>query len=86
MATISFSATGLTARTKTITAGDTTRLLDAYRVIYGKVPDGAGGMRDRTNQEIFDVFADGLFKSIQEQVRNAEGNTAMNAISVIVLT
>lgn len=86
MATIALSATSLTTRTKTISAGDTTRLLNAYRVIYGQVPDGAGGMRDRTNQEIFDRFSDGLFDYIREQVRNVERGTASNAVADIGLT
>lgn len=86
MATLTFSATSLTPRAKTISAGDTTRLLNAYRTIYGQVPDGVGGMRDRTDQECLNVFADGLFNYIQETVKNVERDAAAKVINPIVLT
>lgn len=82
MATISLAATSLTARSKTISAGDTTRLLNAYRIIYGKKPDGS----DYSNQEIFDIFADGVFNYVREQVRNVERDTAAKAVTDVGLS
>lgn len=86
MATLTFTATSLTPRAKTISVADTTRLLNAYRTIYGQVPDGIGGMRDRTDQECLNIFADGLFNYIQETVRNVERDTAAKVVVPIVLT
>lgn len=86
MATLTFTATGLTARSKTISAGDTTRLLDAYRTSLGQVSDGAGGFRARTNQETFDAFVDNIFASMRETVRNIEGDTARSAVAPITLS
>ncbi len=86
MATLSFSATGLTTRSKTISAGDTTRLLDAYKLALGKVSDGSGGLRDRTNQETFDAFVDNIYAGMRETVRNIEGDTAKAAVAPITLT
>lgn len=86
MATITLTATGLTSRAKTISAADTTRLLNAYRTIYGQVPDGLGGFRDRTDQEIFNTFADGIYQYMQEAVRNVERDAAAKAINLIVMT
>lgn len=87
MATLTFSATGLTARSKTISAGDVTRVLNAYKVIAGQVPDGSGGFRDRTNQEVFDWFVDNrVYARIQEDVRNVEGDASNKAVLPVVLT
>lgn len=86
MATLTFTATSLTPRAKTISVGDTTRLLNAYRTIYGQVSDGAGGLRDRTDQEIFNIFADGIYNYMQETVRNVERDAAAKVINPIVLT
>lgn len=87
MATISFAATGLVTRSKTISAGDVTRVLNAYKTIAGQVSDGAGGFRDRTNQEVFDWFVDNrVLARIQEDVRNVEGDAANKAILPVVLT
>lgn len=86
MATLTFTATSLIPRVKTISAGDTTRLLNAYRTIYGQVSDGIGGMRDRTDQEIFNIFADGIYNYMQETVRNVERDAAAKVINPIVMT
>lgn len=86
MATLSFAATGLVTRSKTISAGDTQRLLAAYRANLGKVSDGAGGLRDRTDQETFDAFVDNIFAGMRETVRNTEGGIAAAAVAPIVLT
>lgn len=88
MATLTFTATGLTARSKTISAGDVTRVLNAYKSITGQVPDVAPGtLRDRTNQEVFDWFVDNrVLSRILEDVRNVEGDAANKAVLPIVLT
>lgn len=87
MATLTFTATGLTARSKTISAGDVTRVLNAYKIIAGQVSDGAGGFRDRTNQEVFDWFVDNrVLSRILEDVRNFEGDAANKAVLPVVLT
>ncbi len=86
MATLTLTATGLTQRSKTISAADTTRMLNAYRVLYGKVSDGAGGMRDRTNQEIFDLLADALFSYMRSTVKEVERGVAAQAVVDVSLT
>lgn len=87
MATLTFTASGLTARSKTISAGDVTRVLSAYKTLAGQVSDGAGGLRDRTNQEIFDWFVDNrVLARILEDVRNVEGDAANRAVLPVVLT
>lgn len=86
MATLSFAATGLVTRSKTISAGDTTRLLNAYKLSLGQVSDGAGGLRDRTNQETFDAFVDNIYAGMRETVRNIEGDTAKATVAPITLT
>lgn len=77
MATFTISVTGLTARSKTISAGDATRLLTAYRHVYGT------GL---TDQQVFDAFADGTFAYMQQAVLNDERAVADAAIAKIVLT
>lgn len=88
MATISLTATGLTARTKTISAGDTTRLLAAYGSIAGQIALGTvpETYRNRTNQEILDWFADKLFDRMKEDVRNIERDTAAKTVTDIGLS
>jgi hypothetical protein len=87
MAAITLQATGVTQRSKTISAGDLTRVLNAYKTIAGQVPDVTPGtFRDRTNQEVFDWFADKLIDRIKEDVRNIERDTAAAAIAAVVLT
>lgn len=101
MATISLTATGLTARSKTISTAHTARLLAAFRKVYGQVVDqpfvpavppvldeqgnvvtpGVPAipqtMRDMTDQEIFNRFADGVFESFITTTYNAELGPAL---------
>lgn len=86
MATLSFAATGLITRSKTISASDSTRLLNAYRIVLGQVSNGAGGLRNRTDQETFDAFVDNVYNELRETVRNIEGDTAKAAVAPIALT
>lgn len=85
MATITFAASTFT-KSKTISAADTQRWLDAYKSLYGPVSDGAGGTRPRTNQEVFDLVADTVFRGLQEGVRNIEGDVAKAAVAPIVIS
>lgn len=87
MATFTFTATGLTARSKTISAGDSTRVLNAYKAISGQVSDGTPtGMRDRTSQEVLDWFADKLFDRIKEDVRNIERDVAAAVVASVSMS
>lgn len=86
MATLSFAASGLVTRSKTISASDTQRLLAAYRVSLGQVSNGAGGLRDRTDQETFDAFVDNIFAAMRENVRNIEGDVVRATVLPITLT
>lgn len=80
MATISMQITGLNARaTKTISAQLATRMLAAFRVLYGKKPDGS----DRSDQELFDFVADVYFARMKEDIRNIEGDNANKAVTPI---
>lgn len=86
MATLSFAATGLVTRSKTISAADTTRLLNAYRSWLGQVSNGAGGFRPRTDQEVFDGFVDNIFIELRDMVKSVESETAKATVTPIVIT
>ncbi len=86
MATLTISVTGLTARSKTISAAHSQRLLAAYKISLGKVSDGAGGLRDRTDQETFDAFVDNIYSGMRETVRNIENDVARGAVTYIDIT
>lgn len=79
MATITLTIGALT-NAKTISAGDVTRLLDAAKFNYGQVDDGNGGLRDRTNQELFDIFAQSFYSSLVTYVKDAETRKAAVAV------
>lgn len=82
MATLTFSI-GALARSKTISAGDVTRLTDAMKARFS-MPVGA------TNQEVFDVFTDWLFGIMKAEVlayeREVAGNSARQNVPDITLT
>jgi hypothetical protein len=78
MATISI-VLGPETRSKTITAAHLTRFVNAYRAIYGKVSDGAGGFRDRTDAEVATAIADGLFSGWKSAVLKYEQDVAAAA-------
>lgn len=79
MGTLSITA-GTTAapRTRTFTVPDAhiVRALAALKWNYGQVSDGAGGMRDMTNAEALDRFADGCRQGLVDIVRRFERDAA----------
>lgn len=82
MATITLSVGALT-RSKTISAGDVTRVTDAMKIKFG-LPVGA------TNQQVFDAFGDWMFGLMKTEVlmqeREAVARTARAAVTDIPLT
>lgn len=93
MATLTMTIGSFTA-SKTIAANDLTRLLNAYKTVYGQVPVDPTAtsivMKDLTNQEVFDKFSQGFFQSIVNQIKSAEqqlaSQTAAQAVVSVVLT
>lgn len=88
MAVLTLQITGLNARSsKNISGALATRLLAAFRSIYGKKPDPAnpGQQIDRTDQELFDFVSDVYFARMKEDARNAEGYAADKAVAPIDL-
>lgn len=86
MATISLALTSLVTRSKTVSPAHATRVLDAYRIIFGQVSNGAGGFRPRTDQETFDALADSLFSEIISATIQREADTAKAAIVPVTIT
>jgi hypothetical protein len=80
MATITVTVASL-SKSKTISAADTTRVLEALKKHYGKVDDGAGGLRDRTNPEVFEIAADSFFGMLRDIVRMIEREAASKAVA-----
>lgn len=87
MATMTLTI-GASTKSWTISAGDVTRVLDAYRKTFGKVPSGdsPAGLRDMTNAEVFDRVAQQLERGIKNVVRNVEGKVVSDAVADITLT
>jgi len=83
MATLTLTATGVTARSKTIASADLTRVLTAMKAKFS-LPVGA------TNQQIFDAFADWTFNQVKDAVlmqeRTAAELAARQAVPTIPLT
>ncbi len=86
MATLSMVITSLTKRDKTISAAHATRFLAAFRTIYGKKSNGAGGLIDRTDQELFDFIADTYFARMKEDATNIEKDAQAKTVVPIDLT
>jgi hypothetical protein len=78
MATISITL-GTETRSKTITAAHLLRFVSAYRAIYGQVPNGAGGMRDRTDAEVATAICEGIFNGWKAAVLQHEKDVAAAA-------
>lgn len=79
MATISIAATGVTTKNFTISAGDTTRLLNWAKLAYGV----------GTNQAAFDAWATAFMAGTIANIKNIEDQTAKAAVVApvdIVLT
>lgn len=75
MANITLTMGALTV-TKTVSTADLQRIIDTYKANYGQVSGGAGGLRDMTNQELFDAFSAGFFNGLIGAVTSHEGDIA----------
>lgn len=82
MATLVISITAQSTtvgRTKTVSGPDLIRFLNAYRTILGQVSNGAGGMRDRTDDEVILGWADATIAKAKSQTRAVENTAAIKA-------
>ena len=77
MATLTLTATGVTARSKTIQSADLTRVLAAMKIKFN-LPGGA------TNQQVFDAFADWTFDQLKAATLMQERTAAETAAKVAV--
>lgn len=83
---------GAINQTKVFTAsnGDATRMLTAMKAYFGKVSDGAGGVRDMTDAEVIDaIFADVIATLKQRtlvQERKAAQTASVDSLAPIVFT
>ncbi len=89
--TISITAAGNTVgRTKTISAAHLLRFLAAYKHILGQVSDGAGGLRDMTDDECVLAWADSYLNGTKANVlrdeQGAASKTAIDAQTEIAFT
>lgn len=98
MATITLqivTGSGTLTRSKTLSAGDASRLLAAYKALYGQIqtgtnPDGTPILRDRTNQEIVNALGDGIIQGMADNVKRYEqevaAKTSRDAVADVALT
>ena len=56
--------------------GQMPRLLAALRLLWGQVPDGAGGSRDMTAQEVLDRVRSHSIANLKKLVRQVEADAA----------
>ena len=76
---------GALSNTKTISAGDITRILAAAKRGWGQVSvDGV--LRDRTNQELLDLIAGQFHTHLAEMAQRQEASAASEAIAPIGIT
>lgn len=85
MATITLSVAAM-SKSWTVSAGDVTRIVNAFTVTYGQVPNGLGGFRDRTNAEVFDLIAGEFITNLKSRVVAIEGGVAVAAIVPVSAT
>jgi hypothetical protein len=80
--TIQIVAGGVTTgRTKTVSGPHLLRFLAAYKALLGQVPDGAGGLRDMTDEECVLAWADGLLAGTRSNVLRQEQTVAAKTAS-----
>lgn len=84
---VGVAATGLTrSRSMTISDGDVTRTTAALKRFYGQVEvtaaDGTVTRRDRTDQEAWDRFFEGVRLSLVGIVEHVERDQGIAAVSV----
>ena len=83
MATIVISVATM-AEERTISGADSLRIIAALQRKYGQVDDGRGGLRDRTSQEVFDLWASSTFQQLKEiTLRQEQEAAAETAVSVV---
>lgn len=85
MATIAITV-GPQTKSKTISAPDVQRALNALRKFYGQVNNGSGVLRDLTDAEVFDLWSNEALKTLTDRVLLIEGAAAQAAITPVVLT
>lgn len=87
---ISFGATSNRGRRATMNDAAMTGVLNAYRTAFGKISDGAGGVRDMTDDEVTDkMFDDAIqrwMNKAAEGARDVAAAAATSAIQVVVPT
>lgn len=85
--TIQITAAGNTVgRVKTVSGADLTRFLEAYKSVLGQVDDGDGGLRDRTDEEVVQTWADNIIAHTKATVRQYENIQAASVGSYITFT
>lgn len=85
MATITLSVAAM-SKSWTVSAGDITRIVNAFTATYGQVPNGSGGLRDRTSAEVFDLIASDFIGNLKDRVRSIEGSAASAAVTPVSTT
>lgn len=81
-ATLTFTIASPTVNTAvpySATNGDALRMLNALRVYYGQISDGAGGMRDRTDLETVQALFADLRTEIVQRTQVQEKINTQNA-------
>jgi hypothetical protein len=71
---------GANTVTKTIAAGDVTRLITAYTALYAPWVDAEGAPFTPTNAQIFARFTDGIFNGVKANVLRYERDAAKAAV------
>ena len=80
---VGVAATGLSrSRSMTLSDSDVTRTTAALKRFYGKVDNGAGGLRDRTDQEAWDRFFEGVRRSLVDIVALVEREQGVASVTV----
>lgn len=81
---------GTVTRNRTVSGAHLLRFIAAYKTLLGQVSDGAGGLRDMTDEETILAWADGLLAGTKANVlrveKDAAATTAANAQTEITLT
>lgn len=84
MASLTYTL-GSQSRTFTLSAGDVTRAITAMKSRYGQITEN-GTPRDRTNAELFDMWAVENMRALKQIVADEERRAAAAAISEIAIT
>lgn len=82
MATLTLSIASQT-KSKTISAGDITRVLAALKKQFGQITV-SGVTRDMTDAEVFDAWSDNVIQALKTSVVSVETAAAQAALTPIV--